>query len=259
MKKNKPSALQAWKMLLLSMPKGIAAFVTIVAGLSVSLPLSVFLIGLPLLAETLLLGRRMIEAESCNVENWKNSAARQQSAEQDERKLPQREWAGWRNLLAVLGQGRYYRSILYGVLQLPIGIAAFTMAVVLPVTAWAVMLSPLAYQISVKLFAYELFMDDVVMGQLLPNWTGFERSWLIAGIGAVWVLLMPMILRTMGRMYTAWVLAVAGPAEAKTIAVKNGAEQAGLRPQWIDAVSEPVDPVIAAQSPEPSSASRQYA
>ena len=68
MKKTKPSALQAWKILLLSMPKGMAAFLTITAGLSVSMPLSVFLIGLPLLAETLLLksqNKRSLRFRQC--------------------------------------------------------------------------------------------------------------------------------------------------------------------------------------------------
>lgn len=216
MKKNKPSAWRAWKMLLLSLPKGIAAFVTIVAGLSISLPLSVFLIGLPLLAETLILGRRMMEAESCKVEQWQNSGVKPSSGEVASSRVYQpREWTGWRNLLAVLGQGRSYRSILYGLFQLPVGIAAFTLAIVLPVTSWAVLLSPLAQQVSMRLYSFDLFGYNDVMQILFPNWSGYEYSWVAAGIGAIMVLLMPAVLRAIGRMYAAWVLMAAGPADVR--------------------------------------------
>lgn len=214
MNKNKPSAFQAWKLLMASMFKGIAAFVTIVVGLSVSLPLSIFLIGLPLLAETLVLGRRLMEAESCKVVNWRMGVKKKSADMPAARQLPQREWKGWRNLIAELGQARSYRSIAYGLLQLPIGIAAFTMVIVLPVTAWAVMLSPLAQQASLRLFSYDLFAEDILMTTLLPTLTGFERSWVAAGIGAVLVLLMPSILRGLGRLYASWIMFIAGsPAE----------------------------------------------
>lgn len=223
MKTKKPSAGQAWKMLLLSLPKGIAAFVTIVAGLSVSLPLSVFLIGLPLLAETLILGRRMMEAESCKAEQWQNGGAKPSG----EVARKPREWTGWRNLLAVLGQGRSYRGILYGLFQLPVGIAAFTLAIVLPVTSWAVMLSPLAQQVSMRLYSFDLFSYNDAMRFLFPNWSSDVYSWIAGGIGAAFVLLMPIVLRALGRMYAAWVLMVSGPAdvpaEPETVESANSA------------------------------------
>lgn len=215
MNRIKPSAAGAWKMLLLSLPKGIAAFVTVVAGLSVSLPLSVFLVGLPLLAETLVIGTRLLEAERLAVVKWKRGMKRSGEGSGSEYGQPSSQWGGWGPLLAVLGQARSYRSVLYGLLQLPIGIAAFTVGVVLPVTAWAVTLSPLAHWISTKYFDYELFGNDIVWSTLLPTWTGYERSWLAAGVGAVFVLLLPIVLRTLGKWYAGWVLAASGP-ETKT-------------------------------------------
>lgn len=212
MKKKKPSALQAWKMLLLSLPKGIAAFVTVVAGLSVSLPLSVFLVGIPLLAETLVLCGSMLEAERRKTTAW-SEAGDLRGAET----TAPRVWGGWRSLLAVLGRGRSYRGILYGLFQLPVGIAGFTLGIVLPVTAWAVMLSPLAYLISTRLFSFELFSDPIVWDRLVPTWSGIERSWLAAGIGAVFVLLMPVVLRSLGRLYASWISAAAGPVPAPAI------------------------------------------
>ena len=218
MKKNKkPSASKAWKMLLLSLPKGIAVFVTVVAGLSVSLPLSVFLIGLPLLAETLVLCGRMMASERVKAESWSKGEASLQAA--DRASDPsQQTWKGWRALLAVLGKGRSYRGLLYGLLQLPIGIAAFTLAIVLPVTAWAVLLSPLAYQISIRMYDFNLFAADSVPWMWLPDLSPFERSWVAAGVGAVLVLLMPAILRALGRLYAAAVRAIAGPEDRSAAA-----------------------------------------
>ncbi len=210
-KKSKPSAVVAWKMLLLSLPKGIASFVTAVAGLAVSLPLSVFVIGLPLLAETLVLCSHMMSAERWRVERWLQGRSGDETPGA-EAKPAKPGWQGWRALLAVLGQTRSYRGALYALLQLPIGIAAFTLAVVLPVTSWAVMLSPLAYQIGSRFFSFELFSDGWVMNGILPAWTGYERSWAAAGLGAVLVLLMPAVLRALGRLYAAWILGLAGPA-----------------------------------------------
>jgi hypothetical protein len=208
MKKKKQSALQAWKMLLLSLPKGIAAFVTVVAGLSVSLPLSVFLVGLPLLAETLVLGSRMMVAESLAASAWKAGLSKTEVSSTGS--TVGSKWAGWRSLLAVLGQSRSYRSIVYSLVQLPVGIAAFTLAIVLPVCAWAVLLSPLAYQVSLRIFSFPLFADDLVIHRLLPGWSPFERSWAYAGAGVLLVLLMPFLLRTIARLYTAWVVGIAG-------------------------------------------------
>lgn len=197
-------------MLILSLPKGIMAFVTVVAGLSVSLPLSVLLVGLPLLAETCVLCAHMMASERWTVDRWMRGEKLSGEDRSSERPVKMK-WEGWRALLAVLVQGRSYRGILYGFLQFPIGIAAFTLAIVLPVTSWAVMLSPLAYQISLRVFSFELFAYPDAMGWLLPTWSGYERSWLAGGIGAVFVLLMPLVLRALGRMYAGWITAVAGP------------------------------------------------
>jgi hypothetical protein len=213
---KKQSAVRAWTMLILSLPKGMASFVTVVAGLSVSLPLSVFLIGLPLLAETLVLCCRMMDAERRYTETWLNGAAERETSLIEQ--TPQ--WSGWKALFAVLGRGRSYRSILYGVLQLPIGIAGFTIAIVLPVTAWAVLLSPLAYQVSSRMFSYDLFADDYLMNSVLADWSPFLRSWVYGGIGLVLVLLVPVILRAFARLYTAWVRSAAGSQRLNTPAVQ---------------------------------------
>ncbi len=199
-------------MLMLSLPKGVAAFVTAVAGISVSLPLSVFVVGLPLLAETLVLCGHLLESERWTVERWKRgkAAAADPSGFGDRPVKP--KWEGWQALLARLFKGRSYRGVVYGLLQLPVGIAAFTLAVVLPATFWAFLLSPLAYQVSVRAFSFDWYAGDIVSNFLLPAWSGTQISWLYGGIGAVLVLLLPSILRGLGRLYAAWIEAAAGPA-----------------------------------------------
>lgn len=63
-------SINAWKMLMLSLPKGIIAFVIAVTGLCVSLPLVIIWVGLPLLALTLTWCRTMMISEQKAAEAW---------------------------------------------------------------------------------------------------------------------------------------------------------------------------------------------
>ncbi|RIX51389.1 hypothetical protein D3P08_15830 [Paenibacillus nanensis] len=208
---KKQSALQSWKMLILSLPKGIAAFVILVAGLSVSLPLSVFLIGVPLLAATLAACRAIMVGEGRYATAWfqgKEKAA--VTAPQGTAPGEQRGWRPW--LLSVLKDGKSYRGILFGIMQLPIGIAAFTFAIVLPVTAFAVLLSPAAYEVSMRLFDFNLFSHKWGLDLLFDlDLTSAQRSWIAGGVGLVFTLLLPLMLKGLGRWYAAWVMSVSGP------------------------------------------------
>ncbi|WP_138751324.1 sensor domain-containing protein [Paenibacillus sinopodophylli] len=210
---KKKSALQAWKMLILSLPKGIMAFVVIVVGLSVSLPLSVFLIGVPLLAATLSLSKTLMVGESKIATRW--ILGQKHPADSDLIRPTDAEQQGWRSwLLSVLKDGRSYRGILFGIIQLPISIAAFTVAIVLPVTAFAVLLSPVAYEVSMRMFDFNLFSSEWELGlSYLFDWslTSAQRSWIAGGVGLVFVLLLPLVLKRLGLLYAAWILSVAGP------------------------------------------------
>lgn len=211
---RKPSALLAWRMLFLSLPKGIAAFVIVVAGLSVSLPLSVFLIGLPLLAGMLVMSRGIMMGEVNTVTAWlqgKEYPDRTENrAQAGQNGGEQQGWRAW--LASVLKDGRSYRGILFGILQLPIGIAAFTFAIVLPATALAVTLSPAAYEVSMRLFEFDLFENTWGLDRL-TEWelTSAQRSWIAGGVGLLFTLLLPLMFKGLGRLYAAWILSVAGP------------------------------------------------
>ena len=60
---TKMKAFRTWTILVGSLPRGIVAFVIAVAGLSVGLPLAVFVIGLPILAGMLTVCERILGTE----------------------------------------------------------------------------------------------------------------------------------------------------------------------------------------------------
>ncbi|WP_054026563.1 sensor domain-containing protein [Bacillus sp. FJAT-28004] len=199
---QKQSAVKAWTMLLMSLPKGIVAFVIAVTGLCVSLPLIILWVGLPLLGATLTACRWMMVKEQQFTLDWYRSDS--QSLHRLDDKLSLR-WEGWRSLLSLLGKGQTYQGVLYSILQLPIGIVGFTLGIVLPVTAYAVMLSPFAYKVSIDFFNLDLFQSSWSFFPFYLEITSAQRSWIAGGIGLVLVFLQPMILRALGRMYAAYI------------------------------------------------------
>lgn len=215
---KKQSAFEAWKMLILSLPKGIAAFVIAVVGISVSLPLSVFILGLPLLAAVLILCRRLLESEKRLVDAWVKGE-KPVEAVGTPAEDPGSASSGWKGLLSVFGSGRAYRSLFYSISQLPVGIASFTIAVVLPVTAFGIMLSPLAYWVSDEFFQFDLFQTGWSVNELFPQLavTSYRLSWIYGGVGALLVLLLPLVLRTLGRFYAVWIQGIAGPESQQAV------------------------------------------
>ncbi|WP_379158220.1 sensor domain-containing protein [Paenibacillus sp. sgz5001063] len=199
---KKQSFMDTWSMLVKSLPKGIMAFVIAVTGLCVSLPLIILWVGLPLLAATLAACRRMMVQEELVVDRWIHGD--RQQPEPINNSVPMRP-EGWRSLFTLLSQGQTYRGLLYSIMQLPVGILGFTLAVVLPATAFGVLLSPVAYLVSDRLFSFDLFPSSSNQFLSLSDLSSFERSWIAAGIGLVLALILPLIFRKLGRLYAAWV------------------------------------------------------
>lgn len=191
---------------MMSLPKGIVAFVIAVTGICVSLPLIIVWIGIPLLAVTLAACSGMMRREESAVNNWMRGEELKPEYANASTPL---HGSGWRSLFFLLGQGQTYRGLLYSVAQLPIGITGFTLAVVLPATAFGILLSPIAYWVSDRFFSFDLFSFDSTLFFLLPDLSSYERSWIAAGIGLVLVLLLPLILKALGRLYASWVQLVA--------------------------------------------------
>jgi hypothetical protein len=227
---KKPSAWEAWKLLLLSLPKGIGAFLFAVIGLSVGIAASAVIIGLPLLAFVLIVCRRMMESEYGLTSAWMNGK-QPADAPMADHGGPAREQRGLRSLLAVLADRRSYRGIVYCLLQLPAGVVCFTLAIVVPSVALAVTLSPAARMIVNGQFEYELFADGWLFEFIGRTFglTPYEQSWIVGGFGLLLVLLVPAAVRMLGRFYAAWISGLAGPeSEAATVHVPASLAAPGL-------------------------------
>ncbi|WP_405107841.1 sensor domain-containing protein [Paenibacillus sp. FSL K6-1217] len=205
-------SIEAWKILILSLPKGIIAFVIAVTGLCASLPLIIVWVGLPLLALTLAWCRSMLSHEHKIVEAWSSGNGRRGSGQPavTADHASAFRWEGLRTLGHQLRERESYRGILYSLLQLPAGILGFTLALVLPVVAFSALLSPVAHKISSSVFSYDLNILDPEFFFFLSDTTSNERSWVLCGTGFVLLLILPLLLVGLGRLYAAWIRAVSG-------------------------------------------------
>lgn len=194
---------------MLSLPKGILAFVIAVTGLCASLPLIIVWVGLPLLALTLAWCRRMMSSEQQLTRTWSNSRDRRGTVQPVAAEYSSAfRWEGLRTLGQQLRDGGSYRGILYSLMQLPAGIAGFTLALVLPLTAFSALLSPLAQRVSSSFFSYDLNMLDPEFFFFLSGTTSDERSWILCGLGFALLLILPLLLTGLGRVYAAWISTV---------------------------------------------------
>lgn len=201
-------SINAWKILMLSLPKGILAFVIAVTGLCASLPLIIVWVGLPLLALTLAWCRSLLSSEERIVAAWSEGRGNVRSA--DRVHSPAFRWEGLSTLGHQLRDGGSYRGILYSLLQLPAGIAGFTLALVLPLTAFSALLSPLAQRFSSSLFSYDLNLLDPEFFFFLSGASSDERAWILCGLGFALLLILPLLLVGIGRVYAAWIRKVSG-------------------------------------------------
>lgn len=221
--KKKQRAVAAWTILILSLPRGIAAFVIAVAGVSIGLSLAVFVVGLPVLAATLIGCGELLLIERRLVTAWRNGEAIPSEWQAREgmagiAALPGaeslRSWRGWKS---VLTNADGYRGLIFGFFQLPVSILAFTLAIVIPAVAFGLLLSPVAQFVSTKLFEFDLFAEEWTRNYLFPNWTDFQHSLFVAGIGAILLLLTPWILRRLGRCYAAWIDFISGHTKSEPV------------------------------------------
>jgi len=209
-------AIDAWKLLLGSLPRGIVAFVIAVAGLSVGLSLAVFAIGLPILAGMLAACKRILDMDRRLISAWESPQEKSSQAKSPALRFGLQEIIadlrkdGWRGWLGVLRDARQYRSLAYGIGHFPVSILAFVLALVIPVTAAALLLSPAAELVSSRLFSFSLFEDDLIMQWIFPEWSSFQRSWFNTGLGVLLLLATPFLLRKLGAYYAAWIRWISG-------------------------------------------------
>lgn len=244
---KKQSALQAWIIMLLSLPRGIIAFVVAIAGICISIPLMIVWIGFPLLDMTLRICQWLLGEEERQVNQWLHNESnahhpQKQQAEQGqqnqqipysyeladqvhtesyneqytgannepEHQATSYKWQGFSTLWSMLQDRRSYQGLFYCILQLPVGIINFTFALVFPLTFIAVMLAPIANYFSLQYFSFDLFEANTsLLTYLLPALTSFEHSLIVGGVGIVLVLLIPKMIRAFGRVYATWISVIA--------------------------------------------------
>lgn len=210
---KKMKVYQAWIILISSLPRGIGAFIITVAGLSVGLPLAIFVVGIPLLAGMIIGCERILNMD------------RKLLAEMDHREAastPQPEGANfgdfakderlrnWRGWASILGNKQSYWNLVYGLFQFPVSILAFVFAIIIPAVGIGLTLSPLAELVSTRYFSFDLFAKDWFMNWLFPEWSSFQRSWFNAGLGSILLLSMPFLMRKLVGYYAAWIRWISG-------------------------------------------------
>ena len=243
---KKQSALHAWIIMLLSLPRGILAFIVAITGVCISLPLMIVWIGFPLLDMTLricqwLLGeeKRQInqwllnESNTHNLQNQSDSQGQQDQlylqslhsyeledqvhtelySEQEQAQgnpSTTYKWQGLSKLWSMLQDRRSYQGLFYCIAQLPVGIINFTFALVFPLTFIGVMLAPIANYFSLHYFSFNLFESNTsLFTYLLPSLTSFEHSLIVGAVGIILVLLLPKMFRAFGRGYATWINIIA--------------------------------------------------
>lgn len=210
---KKQNSWAAWKMMLLSLPRGIGAFIFAAAGLAVGMIGSAVIIGLPLLAFVLIVCRRMLEDEFARTNAWKNGSKQAgRMLTQESRKSDAQGARGWRKIWDVITDPRSWRGIVYCLLQLPAGAFFFALAVALPVSALAVMLAPAVWYIAGRWFEIERFGEGWIFEPVARQFglASHESSWIVGGFGLLLILLLPVMIRTLGRFYAAWIEGFAG-------------------------------------------------
>ncbi|MCC3374571.1 sensor domain-containing protein [Cohnella sp. REN36] len=198
---RKRSALTAWKLLLLALPRGIAMFVVAVAGICAGLPLAIVGVGIPILAGTLSWLSKMKREDERRWEAWHRGGKETPAANRASAAAADGDGSAWRKWFGTILRPESLRAAGYAILQFPVSIAMFVVAVAIPATILALVVSPAAYKVSMFLYQFELFNDAEVMQMLLPPLSPFERSLVVAGIGFFLLLFVPALLRMLGSLY----------------------------------------------------------
>lgn len=169
--------------LLLDLPMGIAWFTVTVTLMSMSIGLAITVIGLPLLAATILVGRSFGV-----VDRWRASVLLDTTI-----LMPQPyRLSGtlWQKMRTAFGDRPGWKGLLYGVIMLPWGVMMFGLTVTVWATAWAMTLFPT--------FAWAS-PDDQPFG---PRYvlTGWGRVGSIIGVSVVGVVLLALTPRLVHAM-----------------------------------------------------------
>jgi signal transduction histidine kinase len=183
--------------LLLDLAVGIALFTWVVTMLSTSAGLLITLVGLPLLALTIVSGRWIARAEIARVRAFLGTELPQWPA-------PSAVGSIWQRVIRRFSDVPGWKGLLYGAVMLPWGIVSFTVVVTLWTVAWSLAVFPL-------------------VGWWLPDSsdsfhpTGWALAGIVVGSGIVgWLLVaaLPRIVHAVASVDVALARALLAPDEA---------------------------------------------
>ena len=157
---------RATAQLLTDLPMGIFWFTLVVTAVATSAGLSITFIGLPLLALTVWMGRWIAAVDRARANAFVDADAHGYP-----RRPPVAGW--WPRTKRALGDPAGWKGLLYGLIMLPWGIAAFTVAVVL----WSIALSSVFFPL------YAWIIDLAIAGDDGPY--QFSDSYVLHGWGRV--------------------------------------------------------------------------
>lgn len=200
---NFKQALSTWRNMIASFPRGVASFVITVTGICLGAALLIIWIGIPILIITFSFCKWMTEstmdyAEEPRRETMTLKATLKQASDQAMRS------DSWRYLLDLLSKRHTYQAVLFCLAQFPFGIVNLTLGLVLPATAFGVLLSPLTFSLNSLFFKFNFTSVDWVMAPILFWMTPFQRSWVASGLGFILVLLLPYVFKKLAQLNEWW-------------------------------------------------------
>lgn len=167
--------------LLLDLPFGIAWFTIVVLGLSLGAGLiPLMLIGLPILAATVLIGRAI-----GGVERTRARALLGASVTPPDKRRKAGPGA-WTKFKGVMGDVPGWKGLLYGSLMLPIGCLTFSLAV----TMWSVALAGTTFPVWAWAVKMNDWNDHVVHGWEKAGWIGASFV-----VGLLFLIAAPHVIR----------------------------------------------------------------
>jgi len=184
--------------LLLDLPVGIVLLTVLITMISLSAGLVITLVGLPLLALTVAMGRWVASAErwrarvflGLDVPAWPPMST---------------EGNWWTRLLRWFGDGPGWAGFGYGTLMLPWGIVAFTAVVTAWSVAWSLALAP----------AYVWTSD---YGSFHPSaWLKVAGTVVVTVVGWLLVAALPRVIRALARVDETLVKVMLSPGEVAAL------------------------------------------
>ena len=172
--------------LLLDMPLSVVWFTIVVTGLSLGVGLiPLMLLGLPVMAATVLIGRAIGSAERARARALLGASI---TPPEKRRKGGPGAWVRFK---AVMGDTPGWKGILYSFVMLPIGCITFSLAI----TMWSVALAGTSYPLWAWTFTQKDWNDHVIHGWEKAEWIAGTF-----GAGVLFLIAAPHVIRGLAAM-----------------------------------------------------------